>query len=69
MSPVVKLMGGFLLGAALGSGIYVLLTQDNDVGIIGNAKTFMNKVVAEGKQAADIRRTELQIELGQKPKY
>ena len=64
MSPIIKFMGGFLLGAALGAGVYVLITRDNEDGIIGSAKTFMNNVVAEGKQAAEMRRTELQIELG-----
>ncbi len=69
MSPIIKFMGGFLMGAALGAGVYVLITRDNEDGIIGNAKTFIDKAVAEGKQAAEMRRTELQIELGGKAKY
>ena len=64
MSPIIKFMGGFLLGVALGAGVYVLITQDSEDGIIGGAKIFIDNVVAEGKQAAEMRRTELQIELG-----
>ena len=64
MSPIIKFMGGFLMGVTLGAGVYVLITRDSEDGIIGSAKTFINNVIEEGKQAAEMRRTELQIELG-----
>jgi len=67
MSPILKFMGGILLGSAMGAGIYVVLTQDNENGLIAGAKAFVNNVVEEGNQAAAMRRTELEIELGQTP--
>ncbi len=67
MSPVLKIMGGLILGAALGAGTYILLTQDNDEGIVSGAKAFFNNVVDQGKLAAKERRSELKIELGQEP--
>ncbi|HEY52020.1 MAG TPA: glucan biosynthesis protein [Caldilineae bacterium] len=67
MSSLLKFVGGVLLGAALGAGVYVVVTQDNKVGFIDDVKVFVNDVIAEGKQAAEMRRAELQLELGQKP--
>jgi pyruvoyl-dependent arginine decarboxylase (PvlArgDC) len=67
MTPILKFMGGILLGTALGAGIYVVFTQDNENGIIAGAKTFANNIVEEGQRAAEMRRTELKIELGQIP--
>ena len=67
MSAILKFMGGLVVGAALGVGTYVVLTQDNEEGLIGDAKAFLNNAVEQGKQAAETRRSELQIELGQKP--
>lgn len=67
MSPVLKLMGGLILGAALGAGTYILVTQNNEDGIINGAKVFFDNVVDQGKLAAKERRSELKIELGQEP--
>lgn len=67
MSSIFKFMGGIILGTALGAGIYVVVTQDNEDGIIAGAKSFVNNVIAEGKQAAETKRTELETELGQIP--
>ena len=67
MSPILKFLGGIILGSALGAGIYVVFTQDNKIGIIDGAKAFVNNIVEEGKQAAETRRTELEIELGKAP--
>jgi len=67
MSPILKFIGGVFGGAALGAGIYVVLTRDNDNGIIDDAKQFLNNVAEQGKQAAQARRKELQTELGQQP--
>lgn len=65
MSPILKFIGGVIGGAALGAGIYVVLTRDNGNGIIDDAKQFLNNAAEQGKQAAEARRTELQTELGQ----
>ena len=67
MSPILKFIGGVIGGAALGAGIYVVLTRDNGNGIIDDAKQFLNNAAEQGKQAAEARRTELQTELGQQP--
>lgn len=66
MSSILKFMGGILLGSALGAGSYVIFTQDNENGIIDGIKTFVNNVVDQGQQAAEAKKSELQIELGQK---
>lgn len=67
MSSILKFMGGILLGSALGAGSYVVLTQDNENGLIAEIKSFVNNVVDQGQQAAEAKRTELEIELGQTP--
>jgi len=67
MSTILKFTGGIILGSALGVGLYVVVTQDSEVGIIAGAKEFLDNVVDSGKQAAEARRTELEIELGQTP--
>ena len=50
MSPILKFIGGVIGGAALGAGIYVILTRDNDNGIIDEAKHFLNNVAEQGQQ-------------------
>ena len=67
MSHIFKFIGGIMLGAALGAGIYVVLTKEDEISIIGEIKTFANNIMQEGKRAAEERRMELEIELGQKP--
>ena len=67
MSHLFKFMGGIMLGAAIGAGIYVMLTKEDEISIIGEAKTFADDIMQEGKRAAKERRAELEIELGQKP--
>jgi hypothetical protein len=66
MSYFLKFVGGILVGAALGAGVYVVLTRKNETGLIAEAKTLLNNIVEEGKQAAETRRIELEAELGQK---
>ncbi len=67
VSTLFKFIGGALLGAALGAGAYVIITQDNRVGFVDDVKAFVDDIIAEGKQAAEARKMELQIELGQSP--
>lgn len=67
MTALLKFVGGAFIGAALGAGVYVVLTQDSKFGVVDDVKAFVNDIIEEGKQAAEMRRAELQIELGQKP--
>ena len=66
MSHLLKFVGGIVLGAALGAGVYVVLTREDDTGLIAQAKLFVNDVAEEGRRAAEARRKELEVELGQK---
>ncbi len=67
MKGLFKLMSGLALGAAMGAGLYLLLTRDGEQGFLGDLKKLANEAVAEGKRAAAQRRQELEIELGQQP--
>lgn len=67
MKGLFKLLAGLAIGAAVGAGIYLVLSQDNDEGFVSDMKQLAQKVVDEGKLAAEQRRREMEVELGQRP--
>lgn len=67
MKGLFQLITGLAIGAAIGAGIYLVLTQDSDEGFVSDVKKLAQKVVDEGKLAAEQRRQELEVELGQRP--
>lgn len=67
MKFLIKLLGGVVVGAAAGVGAYLLLTSEDEEGFVADLKSLVNDVVAEGKRAAELRRLELETELGQRP--
>ena len=67
MKGLLKLVGGIMIGAAIGAGVYLLMTNESEEGVVADVKSIVNDAIEQGKQAADTRRTELQIELGQMP--
>lgn len=67
MKGLLQLVTGLAIGAAIGAGIYLVLTQDTDEGFVNDMKKLAQKVVEEGKMAAEQRRHELEVELGQRP--
>lgn len=66
MKGLFQLITGLAIGAAIGAGIYLVLTQDSDEGFVSDVKKLAHKVVDEGKLAAEQRRQELEVELGQR---
>lgn len=66
MKGLFKLVAGLGLGAALGIGVYWLVTGDHEEGLLADLKALVAQVVEEGKVAAAQRRRELELELGQK---
>ena len=67
MSNLIKFVGGLVLGAAIGTGVYMLFTNDSEEGIIHDVKMIANDAISQGKQAAEARRVELENELRQPP--
>lgn len=67
MKGLIQLVSGLAIGAAIGAGIYLVLTQDTEEGFVSDMKKLVQKVVEEGKLAAEQRRRELEVELGQRP--
>ncbi len=65
MKGMLKLVSGMVMGAAIGASIYLLLSNENDEGVISDVKYLVNEVLEEGRQAAAARRVELEIELSQ----
>ncbi|MCS7039227.1 MAG: hypothetical protein RMN24_05925 [Anaerolineae bacterium] len=66
MKALFKLVAGLGVGAALGVGVYWLVTSDREQGLLAELKELVSQVVEEGKAAAAQRRRELELELGQK---
>jgi len=64
MSTVLKFVGGVALGAALGAGIYLLVTKESEQGIVHDIKESLNRAIEEGKRSAEERRRQLELELG-----
>ncbi|RME46080.1 MAG: hypothetical protein D6791_09175 [Chloroflexi bacterium] len=63
MKGLLQVLGGVTLGAALGAGIYLLLTNEEDEGFLSDLKSLLDEVIEEGKRAAEQRRLELEQEL------
>ncbi len=64
MNTALKLAGGLVLGAAIGAGVYILITKDSDEGIIADLKNTINQAIEAGKRSAEERRAQLEQELG-----
>lgn len=64
MKGLLKFIGGLALGAAVGAGVYFVLTNEDEEGVAHDLKMLVNDVLEEGKQAAQARRVELERELG-----
>lgn len=65
MKTLLKLIGGLAIGAAIGTGIYLLLSRNEEEGVVHDVKMLVNDAIEEGKRAAESRREQLQVELGQ----
>jgi hypothetical protein len=64
MNTALKLVGGLVLGAAIGAGVYILITKDSDEGILADLKNTINQAIEEGRRSAEERRMQLEQELG-----
>lgn len=64
MKGLLKFIGGLALGAAVGAGAYLVLTNEDEEGVIHDLKMLVNEVLEAGKEAAQTRRAELERELG-----
>ena len=64
MKTFLKFTGGLVLGAAIGAGIYILLTKESEEGIVHDIKESFNRAIEEGRRAAEERRKQLEAELG-----
>ncbi len=63
-TTLVKFFGGVALGAAVGAGIYLVLSSEDEEGVIHGVKETVNRAIEEGRRAAEQRRRELELELG-----
>ncbi|HEY80853.1 MAG TPA: hypothetical protein G4O05_07230, partial [Caldilineae bacterium] len=63
-SSFLKFVGGVTLGAAIGVGIYLVVTSDSEEGVIHGIKETISHALEEGRRAAEQRRLELERELG-----
>ena len=64
MKTFLKFTGGLALGAAIGAGLYLLFTKDDEAGVIRDIKESFSRAIEEGKRAAEERRMQLEAELG-----
>lgn len=64
MNTFLKFTTGIMLGAAIGAGVYVLLSKESDEGVIYDIKKSINSAIEEGRRAAEERRKQLEQELG-----
>lgn len=60
---VVNILGGFLLGAAIGAGLVLLFTPRSGPDLREGIRERLDVVLEEGRQAANERRRELLAEL------
>jgi hypothetical protein len=67
VNGLLKLIGGLVIGTAIGVGLYLILTQDSEEGLVHDMKSLANQAVEEGKRAASEKRQQLEIELGRGP--
>ncbi|NOX62799.1 MAG: hypothetical protein GXP42_12765 [Chloroflexi bacterium] len=68
MTSFLKFIGGAALGAAIGAGVYFVLTSEREEGLVHDFKALVNEVIEGGKRAAEQRRIELEMELrGESP--
>jgi len=65
MVNLAKFFGGLMLGAAIGAGVYVVLTNDSEEGIVYDVKMIIDDAISQGKAAAEARKIELENELRQ----
>ncbi len=63
-STFLKFTAGVALGAAIGVGVYLVVTSDSEEGVIHGVKETINRALEEGRRAAEQRRLELERELG-----
>ncbi len=63
-SSALKFFGGVLLGAAVGAGIYFVVTSDDEQGVVHHIKERVRFALEEGRRAMEARRQELEQELG-----
>ena len=64
MNRLLKFAGGLVVGAALGAGAYIILTQDNEHDLVRSIKEEIFRALEEGKRAAEEQRRLLEAELG-----
>lgn len=60
MGRVFRMMAGMLLGAAVGAGLVLLLAPQSGVDTRRMIEGRIEAILAEGRQAAEVRRLELQ---------
>lgn len=66
MKGLFKFAIGIGIGTALGALAYVVLTSEDEQGLVHDIKTLANEVIEAGQQAAESKRSELEKELGVK---
>ena len=64
MNTFLKFVGGLALGAAIGVGVYLVVTKESEEGLIHDIKENINKAIEAGRLAAEERRRQLEQELG-----
>ena len=64
MKGLLKFTSGIGMGIALGALGYLILTSEDEEGLVHDLKAFFKDVVEEGRTAAESRRKELEEELG-----
>jgi len=60
MGRVFRMMAGMLLGAAVGAGLVLLFAPQSGVDTRRMIEGRIEAILAEGRQAAEVRRLELQ---------
>jgi hypothetical protein len=64
MKTLLNFTAGIVLGAAMGAGAYLLLTQEREDGQVQTIKEAIHRAIEEGKRSAEERRKQLEQELG-----
>ncbi len=62
MGRVFRLAAGMVLGAAVGAGMVLLFTPQSGVDAQQMIRERIDAIVSEGRQAAEMRRLELQTQ-------
>ncbi len=63
-SALIKFFGGVALGAVVGAGVYLVISSEDEEGVVHGVKEAVNRALEEGRRAAELRRRELELELG-----